>query len=321
VLPPSTTQSQLYSSAISPLVSAFLSGYNSTVFAYGQTGSGKTYTMGTGGSSPSPEKEGVVPRVLQDVFAAVRNPCDGFTYSLSLTFMEIYNEMCRDLLCPSTPPKSIGIRETDSNEILVTNVTSAPTPDPATALRLLDEGTRNRSTGSTDMNSASSRSHAIFTLLLEKSRSSTDERTGVTHTEKIRSKFHLVDLAGSERAKRTGAVGGRLKVRPPPPRRERAKRARASEASAKKSWSCPTTDANKGASKRAERACRNQRSRGARTAYFSCAREGRKQPLSRARAGRKHVFFFRSLRVKPFAPRPSPPPAPYICARFARLPL
>jgi hypothetical protein len=66
------------------------------------------------------------------------------------------------------------------------------------------------------MNSASSRSHAIFTLTLEQHRpqppsdrpQSAAAAAGTGYTT---AKFHLVDLAGSERSKKAGAVGGRLR--------------------------------------------------------------------------------------------------------------
>jgi hypothetical protein len=67
---------------------------------------------------------------------------------------------------------------------------------------LLQTGSSFRATGSTDMNSTSSRSHAIFTLILRQRLGSSTE---------LYSKFHFVDLAGSERLKKTNATGERQK--------------------------------------------------------------------------------------------------------------
>jgi Kinesin motor domain len=79
-------------------------------------------------------------------------------------------------------------------------------------LALLERGSLCRTTGSTDMNAHSSRSHAIFTVVLEQHiKSSTQEENNEDSTEYRTSKFHFVDLAGSERAKRTGATGQRMK--------------------------------------------------------------------------------------------------------------
>ena len=57
------------------------------------------------------------------------------------------------------------------------------------------------------MNETSSRSHAVFTLILTQKR--LDELTKL-ETEKV-ARISLVDLAGSERANSTGATGARLK--------------------------------------------------------------------------------------------------------------
>lgn len=71
-------------------------------------------------------------------------------------------------------------------------------------LSCLEEGSQSRTVGATAMNATSSRSHAIFTIYVERC-SKTDEN------DMCKAKFHLVDLAGSERAKRTQAEGTRFK--------------------------------------------------------------------------------------------------------------
>ena len=70
--------------------------------------------------------------------------------------------------------------------------------------RFLLTGSANRSSGSTLMNEHSSRSHAIFSILMQRRNA---------NGKYMKSKFHLVDLAGSERVKKTGATGGRFRVR------------------------------------------------------------------------------------------------------------
>ncbi|GMH79136.1 hypothetical protein TL16_g08043 [Triparma laevis f. inornata] len=202
---PSTTQTSFYSSCVSSLVSKFLSGYNATVLAYGQTGSGKTYTMGTGG-----DEKGVIERVLDDVYGyrdEVAADKDTVT-KVKVGFLEVYNEQMRDLLNPTTNPKDLNVREIDG-EVVVQNALEIDCDDYEAATSLLREGIKGRITGGTDMNKESSRSHAIFTLVLEKTRVETVDT--IIKKNIVRSKFHLVDLAGSERAKRTGANGARLK--------------------------------------------------------------------------------------------------------------
>jgi hypothetical protein len=58
---------------------------------------------------------------------------------------------------------------------------------------------------STQMNTESSRSHAIFTINLESESAEGD----LTRSKK--SKLHIVDLAGSERVKHTQVEGERLR--------------------------------------------------------------------------------------------------------------
>lgn len=72
---------------------------------------------------------------------------------------------------------------------------------------LMIEGNKSRTVASTNMNNESSRSHAVFNVIL--TQTLTDRVSGVSG-EKV-SKISLVDLAGSERAVKTGAVGDRLK--------------------------------------------------------------------------------------------------------------
>eukprot|EP00519_Triparma_laevis_P009573 CAMPEP_0182497188 /NCGR_PEP_ID=MMETSP1321-20130603/5721_1 /TAXON_ID=91990 /ORGANISM="Bolidomonas sp., Strain RCC1657" /LENGTH=827 /DNA_ID=CAMNT_0024701003 /DNA_START=89 /DNA_END=2572 /DNA_ORIENTATION=- len=202
---PSATQTAFYSSCVSSLVSKFLSGYNATVLAYGQTGSGKTYTMGTGG-----DEKGVIERVLDDVYGyKIDAATDKDTVTkIKVGFLEVYNEQLRDLLQPTMSPKDLNVREIDG-EVVVQNALEVDCDDYEAATSLLREGIKGRITGGTDMNKESSRSHAIFTLVLEKTRTETVDT--IIKKNIVRSKFHLVDLAGSERAKRTGANGARLK--------------------------------------------------------------------------------------------------------------
>ncbi|RLO06250.1 hypothetical protein DYB28_000754, partial [Aphanomyces astaci] len=169
-----TTQEALYAASVTSLVEGF--GYNATVLAYGQTGTGKTFTM-TGGAAYSTkiqDAHGVIPRAVCHVFA----------------LMQARHE-------------NLSIREDADGHIVVTGAKSQAVQSPDDVMRLLSMGSAARVTGSTQMNEQSSRSHAIFTLVLQQKARDSGE---LTHA-----KFHLVDLAGSERAKRTGAVGGRFK--------------------------------------------------------------------------------------------------------------
>ncbi|KAJ0401980.1 hypothetical protein ATCC90586_008917 [Pythium insidiosum] len=203
-----TAQHQVFRAAVEPLVDCFMQGYNATVLAYGQTGTGKTHTM-TGdagdpkGGARSDEQQGIIPRVVRAIFAKMQDAQQRTEFTLRVEYIEIYNEELRDLLHPDTPSKQLAIREDGEGNIVTAGVKSQVATSKDAVLRLLVLGGASRVTGSTLMNEQSSRSHAIFSLILQQR----DLQTG----ECRKAKFHLVDLAGSERAKRTGAVAGRFK--------------------------------------------------------------------------------------------------------------
>eukprot|EP01062_Namystynia_karyoxenos_P017899 TRINITY_DN16627_c0_g1_i1.p1 TRINITY_DN16627_c0_g1~~TRINITY_DN16627_c0_g1_i1.p1 ORF type:complete len:904 (+),score=274.16 TRINITY_DN16627_c0_g1_i1:92-2713(+) len=206
VIPPAEdaarSQAEVFSH-VEPLVSSFIGGCNATVLAYGQTGAGKTYTMGNAAAIHSGPLAGVIPRALEAVF----DMPDAAGCSFSVSFLEIYNESLRDLLCqsPGRGEAPLTVREGADGAIHVAGATPRRVRSAGEALQLLSLGDSARATAATQMNEASSRSHSIFTLHLQ--RAAPHGRQG----EVIVSKFHMVDLAGSERNKRTGNTGSRFK--------------------------------------------------------------------------------------------------------------
>ncbi|XP_040162484.1 kinesin-like protein KIF21B isoform X5 [Anopheles arabiensis] len=222
----STTQVSVYNNCIEKLVDGALQGYNATVLAYGQTGSGKTYTMGTGFERALPEaQEGIIPRAVRHLFEGIaqlqQNPYDEdgtylgtVTFSVAAQFMELYNEEVIDLLDPyNKGARVFKIFEDATGGISVAGATIKPLAGPQEALNCLQQGALARTTASTQMNEQSSRSHALFTILIRRQRVMTAEQCGNAEgdTETLTSKFHFVDLAGSERLKRTGATGERAR--------------------------------------------------------------------------------------------------------------
>ena len=221
---------EIYDHCCSPLVDALFKGYNATVLAYGQTGSGKTYTMGTNYSGDG-TNGGIIPKVMEDIFKRVEETTKDTTELLiRVSFIEIFKEEVFDLLDSNSSAlvkndgavqakhialsrAPIQIRETASGGITLAGVTEAEVKTKEEMGSFLARGSLSRATGSTNMNSQSSRSHAIFTITLEqKKNSSCSSTTAEDAGEDILcAKLHLVDLAGSERAKRTGADGMRLK--------------------------------------------------------------------------------------------------------------
>eukprot|EP00512_Aurantiochytrium_limacinum_P008739 CAMPEP_0171548300 /NCGR_PEP_ID=MMETSP0960-20121227/5748_1 /TAXON_ID=87120 /ORGANISM="Aurantiochytrium limacinum, Strain ATCCMYA-1381" /LENGTH=838 /DNA_ID=CAMNT_0012096741 /DNA_START=34 /DNA_END=2550 /DNA_ORIENTATION=- len=216
---PKSSQVELFENGVYDLVQRCFEGYNATVLAYGQTGSGKTYTMGMGVEAASLTLQalggelehsldpslGLAPRVcfaFSTICQALPSHIESF---LSVSYLEIYNESVRDLLAPVRIGKSrptLNIRDGGTGNLLVQGVTEVPVKNITDMIAQLEVGAQARTTGSTQMNSESSRSHAIFTINLE-------QRGGDTWKQRS-AKFHLVDLAGSERNKRTMAVGERF---------------------------------------------------------------------------------------------------------------
>ncbi|KAF6779684.1 hypothetical protein AHF37_00746 [Paragonimus kellicotti] len=218
-----TSQQMLCEKVALPLVDTVLKGYNATLFAYGQTGSGKTYSMGTCAvQSMSDPENGIVPRMVQDIFARI--PLLPFEYTIRVSFLEIYKEDIHDLLGDDVSAP-LPIRE-ENQMIRIPGLTETVVTTCEEVLALLHSGSMKRSVGGTAMNRHSSRSHAVFTLhfllrpkeLLDGCVDASDthshgadEVDQVSAGETLMAKLHLVDLAGSERQKKTHAEGDRLK--------------------------------------------------------------------------------------------------------------
>uniref|UniRef100_A0A182WIL3 Kinesin motor domain-containing protein n=1 Tax=Anopheles minimus TaxID=112268 RepID=A0A182WIL3_9DIPT len=178
-------------------------GYNACIFAYGQTGSGKSYTM-----MGSQESKGIIPRLCDELFASIAaKQTDELSYKVEVSYMEIYNEKVHDLLDPKTAKQSLKVREHNVLGPYVDGLSQLAVTSFLDIDNLMAEGNKSRTVAATNMNSESSRSHAVFTVVL--TQTLIDTLSGVTG-EKV-SRVSLVDLAGSERAVKTGAVGDRLK--------------------------------------------------------------------------------------------------------------
>eukprot|EP01052_Picozoa_sp_SAG31_P000646 SAG31_NODE_18_length_35375_cov_22.525315_27_plen_795_part_00 len=134
-----------------------------------------------------------------------------FFFRVRVSYMEIYNEKVRDLLNPATAGEELKVREDPKTGFYVECQEVAVTNDDQ-IYAMLDAGNELRTVGATNMNAQSSRSHAIFRLVIESSPKEGVEQEGTAEENAFRSSYlNLVDLAGSERTKDTGAAGARLK--------------------------------------------------------------------------------------------------------------
>ncbi|GAO15788.1 hypothetical protein UVI_02021460 [Ustilaginoidea virens] len=201
-------QEDVYNSLGEEFLDHNFEGYHTCIFAYGQTGSGKSYTM-----MGTPDQPGLIPRTCQDLFErinAAHNENSNIAYNVRVSYFEVYNEHVRDLLVPVTPnapPNYLKIRESPTEGPYVKDLTEVPVRNINEILRYMKNGDESRTTASTKMNDTSSRSHAVFTIMLKQIHH--DMETDET-TERS-SRIRLVDLAGSERAKSTEATGARLR--------------------------------------------------------------------------------------------------------------
>ncbi|KAI9330368.1 P-loop containing nucleoside triphosphate hydrolase protein, partial [Zopfochytrium polystomum] len=191
-----------------------INGYNATIFAFGQTGSGKTFTI-TGPEEEwdtSADTAGIVPRALEFLFdqvGAIREsqsnrPEQGQSITVRAAFLEIYNEQVQDLLNPG--PSNLAIRWTAARGFYVENLFVADCDVLEDCMAVLEEGMRNRTTGSHRLNENSSRSHSIMTVYVDSCTIDSDDGEPVIRHGKI----SFVDLAGSEKVKESKATGETL---------------------------------------------------------------------------------------------------------------
>ncbi|KAJ2008569.1 hypothetical protein GGI04_001094 [Coemansia thaxteri] len=226
-----TTQT-VYNNIVKEIITSAMSGFNGTIFAYGQTSSGKTHTMyGTG------EELGIIKLAVRNMFDVVSNDSSR-EYLIRVSFLEIYNEVLRDLLEPSKT--NLKIHENAKREIFVGDLSEHIVFNAAQVEEILEKGDKNRHIAGTNMNERSSRSHTLFRIVIESrekaeaaaagdngaldtrdsdslakrhqrlSTGSTADSGEFTGAVMV-SCLNLVDLAGSERVGQTGAEGQRLK--------------------------------------------------------------------------------------------------------------
>ncbi|XP_058445584.1 kinesin-like protein KIF19 isoform X2 [Malaya genurostris] len=198
-----SSQEKVYKTTTAPLVQDVLNGYNAAVFAYGATGSGKTHTMlgqsqkKLNSSSDESQEDGLMIKAVDDIFKFIENSENTDNFKISLSYLEIYNELIRDLLNPGGP---LELREDNKGNQSVTGLSEISTSSKKEVIQLLVKGNKARSVEPTAANQTSSRSHALLSI------------TVLNHTTvgTKQGRLFLTDLAGSERARKTKNRGKRL---------------------------------------------------------------------------------------------------------------
>ena len=198
-----SSQDDVYQISAVPAVESLMSGYNSTIFAYGQTGTGKTYTMEGFSYNYLSPKKGLIPRAIENIFKFIENNSNSdTTFIIRVTYLQIYNESIDDLL--KSEKKHLSIRENQKKGIYVESLSEWAVCSPNDIYALLEKGAQNRVKAHTNMNDVSSRSHAVFTIILEQMKIFKGKKKFKC------GKLNMVDLAGSERVKISGATGKQL---------------------------------------------------------------------------------------------------------------
>ncbi|KAF9436472.1 hypothetical protein BGZ76_003903 [Entomortierella beljakovae] len=194
-----TKQKDVFDYSISSIVDDVINGYNGTVFAYGQTGSGKTFTM-MGPSIDDEESKGIIPRIVDQIFASIIASPSTMEYTVKVSYMEIYMEKIRDLLNPVND--NLPIHEEKNRGVYVKGLFEVYVSAISEIHEVMRRGGNNRMVAYTNMNAESSRSHSIFVVTIS-------QKNMVDGSVKS-GKLYLVDLAGSEKVGKTGASGQTL---------------------------------------------------------------------------------------------------------------
>ncbi|XP_072833667.2 kinesin-like protein KIF1B isoform X12 [Pogona vitticeps] len=198
------SQNRVYNDIGKEMLLHAFEGYNVCIFAYGQTGAGKSYTMM---GKQEENQAGIIPQLCEELFEKINdNSNEEMSYSVEVSYMEIYCERVRDLLNPKNKG-NLRVREHPLLGPYVEDLSKLAVTSYTDIADLMDAGNKARTVAATNMNETSSRSHAVFTIVFTQKKH--DAETDLS-TEKV-SKISLVDLAGSERADSTGAKGTRLK--------------------------------------------------------------------------------------------------------------
>ncbi|KAG9334749.1 hypothetical protein JZ751_006586 [Albula glossodonta] len=163
-----------------PLVETIFERGMATCFAYGQTGSGKTHTMGGDFSGKNQDcSKGIYALAARDVFLMIKKP---HYKKLDLQVFDLLNRKAK-----------LRVLEDGKQQVQVVGLQEREVKCTEDVLKLIEVGNSCRTSGQTSANAHSSRSHAVFQIILRRNR-------------KMHGKFSLIDLAGNERGADTSSA-------------------------------------------------------------------------------------------------------------------
>uniref|UniRef100_A0A3B4U3B8 plus-end-directed kinesin ATPase n=1 Tax=Seriola dumerili TaxID=41447 RepID=A0A3B4U3B8_SERDU len=157
------SQVQVYRDIGEEMLLHAFEGYNVCIFAYGQTGAGKSYTMM---GRQEKDQQGIIPLLCEDLFTKINgsNNDNSMSYSVEVSYMEIYCERVRDLLNPKNKG-NLRVREHPLMGPYVEDLSKLAVTSYNDIQDLMDSGNKARTVAATNMNETSSRSHAVFNII------------------------------------------------------------------------------------------------------------------------------------------------------------
>ncbi|XP_052739074.1 kinesin-like protein Klp10A isoform X2 [Bicyclus anynana] len=196
----SCTNEVVYKYTAKPLVQTIFDGGMATCFAYGQTGSGKTHTMGGDFQGKMQDcKKGIYAMAARDVFMYLKSPkYKPLNLIVSASFFEIYSGKVFDLLADKA---KLRVLEDGKQQVQIVGLTEKVVDNVDEVLKLIQHGNAARTSGQTSANSNSSRSHAVFQIVV---------RSPGMH--RVHGKFSLIDLAGNERGADTSSANRQTRM-------------------------------------------------------------------------------------------------------------
>ncbi|KAK2994299.1 hypothetical protein RJ640_024022 [Escallonia rubra] len=215
VLTEFASQKRVYEVVAKPVVESVLNGYNGTVMAYGQTGTGKTFTLGRLGDEDTSAR-GIMVRAMEDILANISPQTD----SILVSYLQLYMEAIQDLLNPANDNISI-VEDPKTGDVSLPGATVVEIHEHHSFMELLRLGEAHRVAANTNLNTESSRSHAILMVHIKRSISGREsDFSSENDTPHLSSTFNppilrkgklvIVDLAGSERIHKSGSEGHML---------------------------------------------------------------------------------------------------------------